>query len=270
MLLADKVAIITGGARGVGKAIAQKFAEEGCSVTIADVLEERARDTAKEIMATGKQCLAVKCDHTDSRQVQDMVDKTISKFGKIDILVNNAGAPSPARAVADCTEEVWHRTMDVNLTGPFLCSKYVVLHMKKQKSGSIIHFSSVAALRPNSYMVAYTAAKAGVLGLMYSMALELAPYNIRVNAIIPDMIRTEFITALQTGPVKPLTPEQQAEREAFAKKNDTMFLMGRQSLPEDFGGVALFLASDMSSYITGTSIFVGGKFPEGTPPVPRA
>ncbi len=270
MLLDNKVAIVTGGARGVGKAIAEKFAGEGCSVTIGDILEERAQNTAKEISAKGRKCLAVKCDHTDSSQVQDMVNKTIDKFGKIDILVNNAGAPSPARAVADCSEEVWHRTIDVNLTGPFLCSKYVVPHMKKQKSGVIIHFSSVAALRPNSYMVAYTAAKAGVLGLMYSMALELAPYNIRVNAIIPDMIRTEFITALQTGPVQPLTQEQQVEREAMEKKNDMMFLMGRRSNPEDFGGAALFLASDMSSYITGTSIFVGGKFPEGTPPVSRA
>jgi NAD(P)-dependent dehydrogenase (short-subunit alcohol dehydrogenase family) len=270
MLLANKVAIITGGARGVGKAIAEKFTDEGCSVAIADILEERAQNTARELSSKGKKCFAVKCDHTDSRQVQDMVNQTLDRYGKIDILVNNAGAPSPARAVADCSEEVWHRTIDVNLTGPFLCSKYVVPHMKRQKSGVIIHFSSVAALRPNSYMVAYTAAKAGVLGLMYSMALELAPYNIRVNVIIPDMIRTEFITALQTGPVQPLTPEQQAEREAIAKKNDAMFLMGRQALPEDFGGVALFLASDMSAYITGTSIFVGGKFPEGSPPVPRA
>jgi NAD(P)-dependent dehydrogenase (short-subunit alcohol dehydrogenase family) len=268
MILSDKVAIVTGGARGVGRAIATKFTEEGCAVAIADILGDRARETAAELSASGKDVLAIECDHTNSGQVQEMVNQVIGKYGKIDILVNVAGAPSPARAVADCSEEEWHRTININLTGPFLCSKYVVPHMKERKSGSIIHFSSIAGIRPNSLMVAYAAAKAGVLGLMYSMALELAPYNIRVNAILPDMVRTEFMSSLmgrQPAPAKVVSPE---ERAAMIKKQDSVFLMGRAALPEDFMGTALFLASDMSAYITGIQIFLGGKYPDGGPPAP--
>jgi NAD(P)-dependent dehydrogenase (short-subunit alcohol dehydrogenase family) len=252
MLLSDRVAIITGSARGVGKAIATKFAEEGCSVVIADILADRAKQTAAEISGKGKEALAVECDHTSSIQVQEMVDKVIKKFGRIDILVNNAGAGG-GRGWS--TEEEWHRTININLTGPYLCSKYVVPHMKERKSGSIIHFSSIAAIRPNSLAIAYASAKAGVLGLMYSMALELAPFNIRVNAILPDMVRTEFFAGMP--------PEQ---REAYFQMHGKTFLMGRVAVPEDFMGVALFLASDLSSYITGIQIFVGGKYPEGSAP----
>lgn len=264
MLLADKVAIITGGARGVGKAIAQKFVEEGCSVAVADILEDRVKETAKELSQKGKEALGIKCDHTDTLQVQDMVNQVIKKWGKIDVLVNNAGAPSPARAVADCTEEVWNRTIDVNLTGPYLCSKYVVPHMKERKSGSIIHFASIAGIRPNSYMVAYAAAKAGVIGMMYSMAMELAPSKIRVNVILPDMVRTEFMSSL-AGP-RPAKEISIEERQAMIAKQNKVFLMGRAAVAEDFQGPALFLASDMSAYITGIQLFVGGKYPLGHVP----
>jgi len=264
MLLSDRVAIITGGARGIGRSIAQKFIEEGCSVALADINEDRAKETAAELSKSGREALAIKCDHTDSRQVQEMVDRVISKFGKIDILVNCAGGGSPTPSVVDCTEEEWHKALNLNLTGPFLCSKYVVPHMKEQKSGSIIHFSSAAAIGPNSARPAYTAAKAGVIGLTYSMALELAPFNIRVNAILPDMVRTEFMSGLMgSGPAREISPE---ERKAMMERQNKLFLMGRVSVPEDFEGVALFLASNLSAYITGIEIFVGGKYPPGSAP----
>jgi NAD(P)-dependent dehydrogenase (short-subunit alcohol dehydrogenase family) len=252
MLLADRVAIVTGGARGVGKAMAMKFADEGCAVAIADILGERARETAAEIAGKGQEALAIECDHTKSDQVQEMVKQVISKYGKIDILVNNAGAGGGR---GWCTEEAWYRTLDINLTGPFLCSKYVVPHMKERKSGSIIHVASVAGIGPNSTTIAYSSAKAGVLGLMYSMALELAPFNIRVNAILPDMVQTDFFGGM------PLE-----QREKYFQMHSKEFLMGRLAFPQDFEGVGLFLASDMSSYITGIPIFVGGKFPPGSAP----
>ena len=206
MLLEDRVAIVTGSARGIGKAIATKFAEEGCSVAIVDILEDEAKATAAEIAKKGRETLAVKCDHTDSSQVQEMVDKVINKFGKIDILVNNAGAGGPPRrtdaprppagsprpGVAEFTEEAWTATIGINLTGSFLCSKYVVPHMKERKSGSIILISSGVAINTISMATPYVSAKAGVLGLMHSMAFELAAYNIRVNAILPDVVETDF------------------------------------------------------------------------------
>jgi NAD(P)-dependent dehydrogenase (short-subunit alcohol dehydrogenase family) len=252
MLLTDRVAIVTGSARGVGKAIAMKFAGEGCAVAIVDILGEKAKETAAEIAGKNQQALAIQCDHTNSSQVQAMLNQVISKYGKIDILVNNAGAGGGR---GWCTEEQWYRTIDINLTGPFLCSKYVVPHMKERRSGSIIHVASVAGIGPNSTTIAYSSAKAGVLGLMYSMALELAPFNIRVNAILPDMVKTDFFGGMP--------PEQ---REAYFQRHSQEFLMGRLAYPQDFEGVGLFLASDMSAYITGIPIFVGGKFPPGSAP----
>jgi len=267
MLLEDRVAIVTGGARGIGKAIATKFAEEGCSVAIADILEDVAKTTAAEITKKGRETLAVKCDHTNSSQVQEMVDKVIKKFGKIDILVNNAGGSGPPRpadaprppagaprpGVAEFTEEVWNATIGINLTGPFLCSKYVVPHMKERKSGSIILISSGVAIHTISMATPYVSAKAGVLGLMHSMAFELASYNIRVNAILPDIVETDFY-----GPPGP-------ERDARLEQQGKYMLMGRVAAPEEIAGPALFLASDLSSYVTGVHIFVGGKYPIGTP-----
>jgi NAD(P)-dependent dehydrogenase (short-subunit alcohol dehydrogenase family) len=249
MLLADKVAIVTGGARGIGRGIALKFADEGCSVAVVDILADRAKETATEIAAKGKNALDVKCDHTDSGQVKEMVEKVIAKFGKIDILVNCAGAGGGR---GGDPEEMWRKSIDINLNGPFLCSNYVVPHMKERKSGSIIYFSSYSAVIPTPAPAGYAAGKAGVLGLMYSSALQLAPFHIRVNAIVPEMVGTEFF-----GPPS-------AEREALFEKRGTYQLIGRVATPEDLAGVALFLASDLASYVTGTQILVGGKYPLGT------
>ena len=249
MLLTDRVAIITGGARGIGQGIAEKFVAEGCSVAVADILEDRVKETAAELSQKGREALAIKCDHTDSHQVQDMVNKVISKFGKIDILVNCAGSGGGR---GGDPEEMWRKSIDINLTGPFLCSLYVMPHMKERKSGSIINFSSYSGIIPTPAPPAYAAAKAGVLGLTYSMALQLAPFKIRVNAIVPEVVGTEFF-----GPPSP-------ERAANFAKRDTYQLLGRIATPEDLAGVATFLASDLSSYVTGTQILVGGKYPLGT------
>ena len=163
MLLKDKVAIITGGARGIGKGIALKFAEEGCSVVIADVLIKEANETVEEIKKMGRDGLVVQCDVTNFNQVQDMVNQVINKFKKVDILVNDAGKGAAPNSIADIPEEEWDAVIAVNLKGIFLCCKAVVPHMKLRKYGKIIVIASGAAEKPGAPMVHYNASKAGAL-----------------------------------------------------------------------------------------------------------
>ena len=161
MLLSDRVAIVTGGAHGMGRSIAQKFADEGCSIAIADILADEANNTAAKISQKSGAAISIPCDITDSSQVQDMVEKAISNFGKVDILVNAAGLAGPSKAIEDYSKEEWDNILAVNLSGPFLCSKYVVPFMKNRKYGRIINFSSVAAIYAKAPRISYGAAKAG-------------------------------------------------------------------------------------------------------------
>ena len=146
MLLSDRVSIITGGAKGIGKGIALKFAEEGSAIVIADVLETEATKTLKEISKKGMDCLFIKCDHTDSNQVNKMVEEAVNKFGEIDILVNNAGGFGAPTPVYDLTEEAWDKSIALNLKGVFLCCKAIAPHMIEKRYGKIINMSSVAAI----------------------------------------------------------------------------------------------------------------------------
>src|SRR4030042_7029634 len=193
MLLTNRVAIITGGATGMGRGSALKFAEEGCSIVIADINESEGKKTLNDVSTKGGDGIFARCDVTDNRQVQDMVNKTISKFGKADILVNNAGGVAgPEGSLDDITEEQWNKSLDLNLKSVFLCCKATVPHMKEKKYGKIINISSMGAVNPAVSVVHYHAAKAGVLGLTYNLAFELAPFNIAVNVIIPGPIQTPF------------------------------------------------------------------------------
>ena len=167
MLLANRVAIITGGAKGIGRGIAIKFAEEGCDVVVNALHIEGARKVAAEVKALGRKSLAIGADVSNSAQVNDMVAQTIKKFGKIDILVNNAGGITAATggAIENTTDEDWDRIVDINLKGQFLCCRAVVPYMKKQKYGKIVNVSSMGAVHPPAPIVHYHSAKGGVISL---------------------------------------------------------------------------------------------------------
>jgi 3-oxoacyl-[acyl-carrier protein] reductase len=254
MLLTDKVAVITGGAAGMGRAMARKLAEEGCSIVISDISESSGKRTAEEMAKLGVEAIFVRCDVTDNNQVQNMVDTVIRKFGKIDILVNNAGALGTMWSLEEVTEEDWDRILDLNLKSVFLCCKAVVPHMKEKKYGRIINMSSMGAVSPPRSVVHYHAAKAGVISLTQNLALELVSFNIRVNAIVPGPIRTEYYEPR----LKNMTDMQREDYFMTKGKTTPMQRMGR---PEEIAAVALFLVTEPSSYITGETINVAGGLP---------
>jgi 3-oxoacyl-[acyl-carrier protein] reductase len=251
MLLPDKFAIVAGGARGMGGAIALKFADEGCSSVIADVLDEPAARTVEEIKKKGRDAMYVHCDVSDSRQVRDMVDKAIAKFKKIDILVISAGIGCSATPLEELTEENWDRMMNINCKGTFLCIQAVAPHMMQNRSGSIISIVSVAGTEGSHINWHYHASKAGQLSVARSAAATLAPYGVRSNIIHPGMIYTDM-SAVFSGPgVKDVFAHQTAMAEAGIP-------LKRLGTTADIANTALFLASEQSSYITGDAIFVSG------------
>ena len=251
MLLSNRVAIVTGGARGIGRGIALRFAEEGCSIAIADVMAAEAGKTVEEISKKGRDGLFVRCDVSKAGQVQDMVNKVIDKFGKVDILVNNAGIGTPPKPIAEIPEEEWDRVLAINLKGVFLCCKTIMSHMKEKKYGKIINLSSAVIFRGASSqpMVHYAISKAGVVKFTVGLAVELAPFNINVNLIYPGLIDTDMIE-LMVPPGR--------KREDFLTELGETIPMKRLGTPQDIAGTALFLASDLSGYVTGTGVIVGG------------
>lgn len=244
MLLSNKIAIVTGGAQGIGRAIAQLFCEEGASVLIGDINVDEAKETASDITdKTGKKCIALKVDISRKEDIDRMVSLTIKEFSRIDILVNNAGIVL-RKLILDMSEDEWNRVMDVNLKGTFLCSQIVAREMIKQKSGKIIHISTCSAKKPTIYEAAYSASKAGILGFNRVLAAELGPYSINCNTVLPgatdtEMIRSTFLTS------------PQVEQEWIEKT-----ALKRLGKPEDHARVVLFLASYLSDHITGESIVV--------------
>ncbi len=242
--LSGKVAIVTGGARGIGRAYCLGFAGEGTSVVVADIDREAAEQTAEEIKTKGGRAIGIKVDVANWDEVSKMVDQTLTEFRHIDILVNNAGIRRGMASIEDFPEEMWDFDFNVNLKGAFYCTKAVARHMKERRYGKIINQSSIAGIRGHrAGGSAYAAAKAGLLGFSRSMALELGPYNINVNAIAPSIANTQFIANL---------PEKM--KEASKKLSP----LGRLGEPEDFVGIVLFLCSDHASYITGQTIQVDG------------
>jgi NAD(P)-dependent dehydrogenase (short-subunit alcohol dehydrogenase family) len=259
VLLAGRVAVVTGGATGIGRAIAVKFAEQGSDVIIADINLSDAEVTAREVRRAGRSGLAIRCDVSKAQEVRHVVAKAMEHYGKIDILVNNAGkgpgAVSPDRlGVAHISEEEWDGLVAINLKGAFLFSREVVPHMKQRRYGKIINISSIGWILPPMPSAHYNAAKAGIVGLTLDMASELASWNINVNAILPGPTRTEFYTEM----VKGYTED---EREGFFERLGRVTPLGRMGRPEDVAYAAVFLASDWADYITGACIPVSGGLP---------
>lgn len=241
----DKVVLITGSSRGIGKAIALKFAEKGAKVIVNYVNSKKeAEEVVKKIEEIGSEAITIKCDVSKEDEVKKMVKESVDKFGKIDVLVNNAGIIFDV-PFENKTVDQWKRTLDVNLIGTFLCTKYVVEEMSKQKSGNIINISSTNGIDTyDSESIDYDASKAGVNIFTKCMAKELAP-NIRVNCIAPGWVDTDINKDL---------PKDYVEEE---KKRICLKRFGK---PEEIAKVALFLASDESSFMTGSIVVVDGGY----------
>jgi NAD(P)-dependent dehydrogenase (short-subunit alcohol dehydrogenase family) len=256
MLLEDKVAIVTGGAKGMGRGIALRFAEEGSRIMVCDVDRAGAETVAEEIRALGGKSLAAAADITKSTEIEAMVSRTLDEFGTIDVLVNNAGGVPGTHGSGSSetiSEEEWDRIVALNLKGPFLVTKAVLPIMKAKRSGKIVFVSSMGAVSPVVSVLHYHAAKAGVLGLSLNLAFELAPLDIRVNTIVPGPIETPFWDALM-----PPGPERDAFFSAVSKHEVPL---GRMGQPKDIAGAALFLACELSDFVTGQVLCVAGGQP---------
>ncbi len=241
MLLKDRVAIITGGGKGMGRGMAVKFAEEGCKIAVADIDINEANNTISQVKDKGSDGLAIQCDVTDGNQVGETVQKVIDKYKKIDILVNNAGAIATHKPIEDITEEEWDKVLALNLKSHFLFCKYVVPHMKQAGYGKVIGISSIGGIQPPAHEIHYNTAKAGIIGFTYDLGKELAPLHITVNAILPGPIRTNFYERM-TG-----TMNEEEKDKFFNEGLGVKVPMKRPGTPEDIAGAALFLASDLSA-----------------------
>lgn len=252
--LTGRTAIVTGGAMGIGRAIAQRLAEAGAAVVLADADEDAAQTAAKELAEHGRAAWAVRADVGDEADVVRLVEEAAEWAGDIDILVNNAGI-FPARPVLDMTAEEFDRVIRVNLRGLYLCSRHVALHMRDQgHGGRIINVTSIDAVHPSSPgLAAYDASKHGAWGFTKNLALELAPLGIWVNAIAPGGVATPGVARMQESST-PTGVDAAAMLEAFLAQVP----MHRMGAPDDIARAALFLASDLASYLTGSQIVVDG------------
>ncbi len=246
--LDGRVALVTGGARGIGAATATRLAADGALVALADLDESQAQDTARQIDATGERALGIGCNVAESAQVQHMVERTLERFGRLDVLVNNAGITRD-NLLFKMGEDEWDAVIAVHLRGAFLCARAAQKPMVEQKYGRIVSLSSVSALG-NRGQVNYSAAKAGLQGLTRTLAIELGPFGITANAVAPGFIDTDMTRA--TAERMGLTPEQ-AHAGASAR-----IPLRRVGQPSEVASVIAFLASDDASYVSGQTIYVNG------------
>jgi NAD(P)-dependent dehydrogenase (short-subunit alcohol dehydrogenase family) len=242
----DKVALVTGGASGIGRATALAFAKKGAKVAVVDWKEnDEIVDLIKEL---GSEAIFIKCDVSKAEEVTAMVVKTIEAFGRLDYAFNNAGIEGTQANTFDCTEENWDKTIAVNLKGIWLCMKYEIPELLKQGKGAIVNCASVAGLIGFAGLPAYVASKHGVVGLTKTTALEYAKLGIRVNAVCPGVIQTPMIDRL-TGKTKEAI-------EQFTGLEP----MGRFGLPEEIANAVVWMCSDEASFVTGHAMTVDGGF----------
>jgi NAD(P)-dependent dehydrogenase (short-subunit alcohol dehydrogenase family) len=254
MRLKDKVAIITGSGSGIGKATALLFAKQGAFVVVNDLSENAGNETVEEIVSAGGKAIFIQADVTDPGSVESMVNQVIERCGKIDILFNNAGI-SGVGLLHEIDVETWDRIMSVNVKGVFLPSKYVLPFMMERKSGAIINMSSCIAEMGLALRTSYATTKGAVLSLTKSMQVDYAPYNIRVNALLPGTIITPFVeNYLKTSYDNP-----EEAIEGLKKRQ----LSGELGRPEDVAQAALFLASDESKFMMGSPLYIDGGVVSG-------
>ena len=243
--LDGKVAIVTGGSRGIGKEIALGFAEQGARLALASRKQQALDGVAEEIRNRGSECLALACHVGNADPIKTFFDKVMETYGTVDILVNNAATNPYFGFLVDATEEAWNKTLDVNLKGPFLMTQAAARVMAQKGGGSIINVSSIGAFRANPMQGIYGVTKAGMVNMTKTFARELALANIRVNAICPGLVETKFSEILiQTKEIYDIALD--------------MIPMKRHAQPSEIVGAALYLASDASSFVTGSCITVDG------------
>jgi len=243
MLLESKVALVTGGGQGLGKADSLALADEGAHVAIIDINIEKAEETSHEVISKGVRSVALQADVGDFSQVDRAVKKIIDLLGTVEILVNNAGIVDTIGLFKDFTEEMWLRDLKVNLTGTFNCTKAVFPSMVEKKWGRIVNISSIVGTMGGFGQVSYASTKAGVIGFTKSVALEAGRYGITANCIVPGIIRTETFLKI---PVE--LRNRMEDRIALKKAGE----------PEDIAHTVVFLSSDKAKYITGATLFVTG------------
>ncbi len=254
MRLENKIAIITGATTGIGRATSVLFCSEGAKVVVVGRREDEGMETVRLAEKAGGKAIFIKTDVSHAAQVEEMVTKTIGTFGKIDILFNNAGI-NPERGrkpLIECPEKTWDRVMEVNLKGLYLTSKYVIPHLIKNKGGSIINMGSCYGHVGVKNRCVYSASKGGVITLTKSMAVDYAQYNIRVNCISPAIIETDI--------AKNILDEARRNPEVWKEIITNKILMNKPGKPEEVAYAAVFLASDESSFITGTTLKVDGGY----------
>jgi 3-oxoacyl-[acyl-carrier protein] reductase len=243
-----KVALVTGAAQGIGAATARRLAEEGASVAVVDLTAERAQPVVDEITAKGGVAAAFGANVADQAAVESTVDAVVERFGRLDVLVNNAGVTKD-NLLFKMSRDDWDAVLAVNLTGVFLCCQAAQKHMVAQQYGKIVNLSSRSALG-NRGQVNYAATKAGVQGLTATLALELGPFGINVNAVAPGYVATSMTAATATRVGS--SPEEHQE---LAAKNTPLRRVGQ---PEEIASVIAFLASDDASYVSGQTLYVNG------------
>lgn len=249
--LEGKTAIVTGGGRGIGKAIAQGFAKAGAKVAITSRKIDDLEDTAKQIQASGGEALPVQAHLGKMEGIQQMVDTVMDKFGRVDILVNNAGASPAMSSVLDSEERLWDTIINLNMKGLYFISQRVARIMKKQGGGKIINIASIDGFHPERTVSIYSISKAGVRMITKAFAAELAEFNIQVNTIAPGPIHTKMMDSHWIN----FTPEEAEKAKAVT---ESMMPMGRIGDPDDIVGAAVYFASDASNYTTGTEIIIDG------------
>jgi len=246
--LDGKIALVTGGARGIGRAIVEKFLAEGAAVTFVDVDEVAGRATAAELAAAGTAAPFRRADIAAEADVRSAVDDVLARYGTIDVLVNNAGVNAYFDAT-DMTEAEWDRVFGVDLKGAWLCAKYALRPMKRAGRGSVVNIASIHATLTIAGMFPYAAAKAGIVGLTRSLALEYGPAGIRVNAVLPGYTRTRLVEEWFQRQPDPA----EAERRVIS-----LHPMGRIATPAEIANLVAFVASNEASAITGASIAADG------------